>query len=91
LPFHIKHYIFQIRVLASDGGVPRKTDTTVVKVNVDRNLNTPHMTKDEYLVNILETQHLGVPFIQVGATDDDQKVSSICYLSYKYLFNIIQI
>ena len=72
--FYIKKNLLQIRVLVSDSGIPKKTDTTVVTVNVDRNLNSPHMTQDEWKVNILETQNLGVPFIQVAATDDDQKV-----------------
>jgi hypothetical protein len=66
--------MFQIRVLASDGGMPSKTDTTVVTVDVDRNLFAPKMTQGEWVANILETQDLGVPFALVEAVDEDQKV-----------------
>ena len=46
--------------------MPPKTDTTVVSVTVDRNLEAPTLEKEEYTVEIDETEPLGVPFIQVG-------------------------
>lgn len=66
----------QIRVLASDGGTPPRTDTTVVTVNVQRNLIKPEFDPREYTASILETQPLGVPFAQVRGRDRDQRVSS---------------
>ena len=64
----------QIRVLASDGGTPPLTDTTVVVVNVQRNLVKPEFDPREYNANIMETQALGVPFAQVRGRDRDQRV-----------------
>ena len=71
----------QIRVLASDGGTPPLTDTTVVVVNVQRNLVKPEFDPREYNANIMETQALGVPFAQVRGRDRDQRV--------KYLRSIL--
>ena len=59
---------------ATDAGTPAKADTCVVTVNVNRNLKAPRMRQTQYTVKILETQDLGVSFLQVHASDDDQKV-----------------
>lgn len=64
----------QVRVKAEDGGTPPKSSAVVVLVNVDRNLNVPQMSQDQYGTKILETQALGVPFLQVAAKDDDEQV-----------------
>ena len=53
--------------------MPAKTDTTVVTVDIDRNLFAPKMTQGEWVAKILETQDLGVPFARVEALDEDQK------------------
>ena len=66
--------VFQVRVLASDGGTPPRTDTTVVLVNVQRNLRKPEFDPREYTAQIMETQSVGVPFVQVRGRDRDQKV-----------------
>ncbi len=65
--------VYKVRVRASDGGTPPKTDTAVVTVNVQRNLKLPNFSPNSYEARILETQDLGVPFVQVKAKDDDQK------------------
>lgn len=67
--------LLQVRVQAVDGGTPPKSSNVVVLVNVDRNLNAPQMSQDQYGAQILETQALGVPFLQVGAKDDDEQVT----------------
>lgn len=64
----------QVRVKAEDGGTPPRSSAVVVLVNVDRNLNVPQMSQDQYGTKILETQALGVPFLQVGAKNDDEQV-----------------
>lgn len=67
----------QIRVLAQDGGTPRLSDTTVVVVDVDRNLAAPVLLSSEYATQILETQAVGTPVsIRVIATDTDTTVSA---------------
>ena len=65
---------WQVRVQATDAGTPPRVDTCVVTVNVNRNLKTPKMTQSKYSAQLLETQDLGVPFMQVNARDEDQKV-----------------
>ena len=69
---------------ATDAGTPPKADTCVVTVNVNRNLKTPRMRQTQYTVKILETQDLGVSFLQVHASDEDQKV--LISLFHCYLF-----
>ncbi len=66
----------------SDQGTPPLTDTTVVTVNVDRNLNAPRLAQSEWIATILETQDLGVGFIQVEASDADQRVGDQNYSSH---------
>ena len=50
------------------------SDTTVVTVNVQRNLVKPQFDPREYTESIMETQALGIPFAQVRGRDGDQKV-----------------
>ena len=66
--------LFQIRVVASDGGTPPLTAMTLVQVYVNRNLNAPRFENSNYEKEILETQPLGLPFVEVDAMDDDSKV-----------------
>ena len=62
-------------MLASDGGSPSRSDSVVVDVNVQRNLNHPEFNPVDYDVEILELQRLGVPFVTVSAFDSDYTVS----------------
>lgn len=66
---------FKIRVLALDGGSQPKTDTTVVRVNVDRNLNKPVFDPQNYQITIKETLTLGTKVATVAATDEDLRVT----------------
>lgn len=63
-----------MRILARDGGSPPKTATAVATINVQRNINNPVFEKQSYSATILETRQLGLPFLQVNATDNDQRV-----------------
>ncbi len=67
--------MFQIRVEAYDNGTPSKTDVTIVKVTVDRNLNAPVFLESSVTVDIPYTQELGVTIALVSALDDDTQVS----------------
>ena len=62
---------FQIRVLATDGGSPSKSDTTVVSVSVTRNLFSPEFPTTRQLVTITENQIIGDPFSSVTCNDPD--------------------
>ncbi|XP_060080745.1 protocadherin Fat 4-like, partial [Ylistrum balloti] len=69
--------VYQLRVLARDGGTPPCEITDVYIVNVNRNLNTPVWVNTQspnyYEFTILETQPVSVPFSTVSATDSDEK------------------
>ncbi|KAL3878042.1 hypothetical protein ACJMK2_035678, partial [Sinanodonta woodiana] len=62
---------YHIRVFVQDGGNPRLSDTTIVTVNIRRNLDIPRFNPVEYTRTILETQALGVPIVRLTATDSD--------------------
>ncbi|XP_036359005.1 uncharacterized protein LOC115211772 [Octopus sinensis] len=64
--------IFKIRVRASDGGIPPRSNETVVEiVKSSSNEKAPSFTPDTITITIAETQPLGVVIVQVNATDDD--------------------
>ena len=64
----------QVRVLASDGGIPAQTDMTLVLINVNRNLEKPEFEGREQNFVLLETTDLGIPFTTLSASDDDNLV-----------------
>ncbi|XP_065921690.1 protocadherin Fat 4 isoform X2 [Magallana gigas] len=65
------HYL--LRILAQDGGSPSRTAITIASITVQRNLYAPVfqiLSKNE---TILETRQLGLPILQVKATDGDRR------------------
>ncbi|XP_046579033.1 protocadherin Fat 4-like [Haliotis rubra] len=66
--------IYKIRVLAQDGGSPSLSDTTVVSVNVTRNLFPPEFRSTFSNVAITENQALGESFFSVVASDNDVNI-----------------
>ena len=69
--------------MASDGGNPSLTDTTVVYVNVTRNLFSPIFQPDTYSIAIPESEPLGETIITVTAVDNDATVSDTNSIKYK--------
>ena len=59
---------------AYDNGSPPRSDITIVKVEVDRNLNVPRYDETNVEVEILYSQELGVPIATVTAIDEDPQV-----------------
>ena len=66
--------MFQLRVVAQDGGSPAKTATTLVKLEILRNFHAPVFSPVMYNETILETQALGQRILTVTANDNDTKV-----------------
>ena len=66
--------MFQLRVVAQDGGSPAKTATTLVKVEILHNFHKPVFSPVMYDETILETQALGQRILTVKANDNDTKV-----------------
>ena len=72
---------YQLRITASDGGSPAKSETTTLVVNVQRNLHAPVFEESDYrLDNVLEIQPLGETLLTVTASDDDTKVNVVLIL-----------
>ena len=67
---------FQMRISARDGGSPPGTATAIATITVQRNINSPVFEAQFYHVIILETTQLGLPSLQLKATDNDIRVSS---------------
>ena len=66
---------YQLRISATDGGTPARTEITTLVVNVQRNLNAPVFSDSDYRVdNIIEIQPLGEVLLTVRANDLDTKV-----------------
>lgn len=65
--------MFQIQVLATDGG--GKTAVGTVTVTVNRNLATPTWLQTAYTVTIPENQPLTEVFLSLLARDNDAVVS----------------
>ena len=72
--------------MASDGGTPPRTDTTVARVNVNRNLNKPRFEPAQYQAKILETLTIGEVVTTVTAKDRDRRVglSSVPSVSFPF-------
>ncbi|XP_076458559.1 protocadherin Fat 1-like [Babylonia areolata] len=63
--------IYRVRVVAADGGLPAKTDTTVVYFNITRNLVAPEFNPSVYTASVSEDRAVGDPILQVTARDGD--------------------
>ncbi|RXM31136.1 Protocadherin Fat 4 [Acipenser ruthenus] len=71
-PLEITTSSYQIEVLASDMGVPQRTSSLIVTVNVyDVNDNPPMFDQLSYEVTILESEPVNTRFYKVQATDKD--------------------
>eukprot|EP00105_Crassostrea_gigas_P030808 XP_011453260.1 PREDICTED: protocadherin-like wing polarity protein stan [Crassostrea gigas] len=64
---------YNLRILASDGGCPPRTDTATVIISVQRNLNAPAFDRRIYYGTVLEQDRIGRPFTKVTATDSDRQ------------------
>lgn len=69
----------KLRILASDGGYPKRTATTKVNIHLQRNLDAPVFDRKIYNGTVLEQNRIGRPFTQVTATDSDTQVTSDIY------------
>ena len=62
---------YSLRILASDNGIPQRSNTTVVLITVDRNQNSPVFSPRIYSASIADYGNLGAEVVQVTATDAD--------------------
>lgn len=63
---------YNIKIIAEDGGTPKRTGSIDVKINVlDSNDNSPKFAQPYYNVTLNEDTPLNTVFLTVSATDDD--------------------
>uniref|UniRef100_K1QE50 Protocadherin Fat 1 n=1 Tax=Magallana gigas TaxID=29159 RepID=K1QE50_MAGGI len=62
---------YKLRLLAEDGGSPKKTATTTIDITVRRNLVPPQFNPKGYYATILENYPVGSEIVMVSATDSD--------------------
>ena len=76
-------------MIVKDKGSPVKSDTTTIKVNVERNLNAPKFVKGTYNITVPENRPKNSEIATVSATDDDGV--SYTYISqspYTRVYNV---
>uniref|UniRef100_A0A3Q3GMI8 Protocadherin 18a n=1 Tax=Labrus bergylta TaxID=56723 RepID=A0A3Q3GMI8_9LABR len=72
---------YELQYTASDRGVPPRTGSTLLKINVaDSNDNSPIFDKSSYVINLPENSPVGTLLIDLNATDvDDGTNAKIVY------------
>ena len=60
-----------------DGGVPPRSRTAILTVNMLRNLNAPQFVEGTYEAEIQETHNIGASVLRIRATDSDNKVGNL--------------
>ena len=63
--------LLQLRVTATDLGIPQRSAVVEVQINVLRNLNRPTFRKDLYEVEVDERTAYGTVILNVTADDID--------------------
>ena len=63
--------LFQLGIVAVDGGSPAFTSTATVQITVRRNLNSPDFSPSRYEITLPENQPLGEVVGMVTAVDSD--------------------
>ena len=78
------HDVFQLRIVASDGGIPSLSSTATVQITVTRNLNAPRFTQtDTIRAEIKDNAAPGTRIANVTATDADREVRKVISI-YKF-------
>ncbi|XP_062579030.1 protocadherin Fat 3-like [Saccostrea cucullata] len=67
---------YVLRISAYDSRDPSKFTTEDVTINVARNLSPPRFSQDPYSRTITELYPMGVPVLNISATDSDQDTVS---------------
>ncbi|XP_056373068.1 protocadherin gamma-B1-like isoform X5 [Hyla sarda] len=69
--------VYEIILMALDGGNPPKTGTAIIKIIVlDVNDNFPKFSKDMYKVSLTENAPIGFLVLQLNAVDEDEGLNA---------------
>ncbi|KPP64480.1 protocadherin-18-like [Scleropages formosus] len=64
---------YELRLMASDTGVPPRSGSTLLKITIsDSNDNSPVFQEQSYVINLLENAPVGSVLIDLNATDADE-------------------
>ncbi|XP_041440843.1 protocadherin gamma subfamily A, 3 L homeolog isoform X31 [Xenopus laevis] len=81
-----KQSSIELKLTAFDGGSPRKTGTTLIRIVVyDANDNYPVFSQDTYVVNINENAPNGSLVLQLQATDEDDSLNGEITYSFSHI------
>ena len=64
--------------MVADGGVPAKTASVVVEIEILHNFREPEFEQGRYNATVLENIPLGTSIAQVTAVDLDVQVKKMC-------------
>ncbi|XP_056373106.1 protocadherin gamma-B1-like isoform X41 [Hyla sarda] len=79
-----KQSMYDLILIASDGGAPSKTGTALIKIVVqDVNDNFPKFDKDIYEISLNENVPFGFLVLQLNAVDEDEDL----YAQIRYSFS----
>ncbi|XP_017272531.1 protocadherin-18a isoform X1 [Kryptolebias marmoratus] len=74
---------YELQYTASDRGVPPRTGSTLLKINVaDSNDNSPIFEKSSYVINLPENSPVGTLLIDLNATDADEGTNAKIVYSF---------
>ncbi|XP_076446031.1 protocadherin-1-like [Babylonia areolata] len=74
---------YQLRVVVTDGGYPRRTGSLTVNITVtDINDNRPIFLRSSYNMSVKENVAPGTPVLQVSATDLDSGLNGLVTYSF---------
>ncbi|XP_034043526.1 protocadherin-18a isoform X2 [Thalassophryne amazonica] len=74
---------YELHYTASDRGVPSRTGSTLLKINIaDSNDNSPIFDKSSYVINLPENSPVGTMLIDLNATDADEGTNAKIVYSF---------
>ena len=81
-------FTIQVRIVATDGGIPPLSAEETFRVDIQRNFAAPSFREEAYDAEISETLGIGEQIVRVSADDPDRKVSIVIAIT---IFNRVSI
>ncbi|KAH3873303.1 hypothetical protein DPMN_036535 [Dreissena polymorpha] len=63
--------VYNLRITAFDNGIPRRSNSTIVIINVDRNRNTPFFQPTTYSAQVADNSIIGSELVTLTVRDSD--------------------
>ena len=81
----------QLRIRAYDNGIPSKSNTSLVTITINRNLNAPIFVQTQLSANLPDNNALGQTLITVTANDADTAVGLHRLMIIKQIMNVVHV